>query len=325
MSRFCYDPETLDRSSRRSIEIVRPNGDDTDIESKLAGRELAVIRGFYHDGAFWRAEVPLQGVAAVLGQAFNFSQIKTRVGPEGREILFGKNGMPKRRIPALNHVQARFRMRVGDPVLLYPDEPQEDAMANSEAAEPAHRIDDFVYTIEAVGPAGVHFNLRDAMRGAFVAAHRFLSTREMVFERIVVENQYLAESPPLPLTDRQMHLLLVNSLARSHRASDHEAYYLYRCCGTNNCTSNPFRILDRIVDYSWRGRLGSWLYRLPINPRFYLRVRGLDSDPRHRKLVREEFADYIRDKQTQRRKREYVRAKVKQVRAARAARKDSLD
>jgi hypothetical protein len=187
--------------------------------------------------------------------------------------------------------------------------------------EPIERVTDFVYSLEAVGPLGVGFGLRDAMQGNLISAHRFVSVNEIVFERIVVEGQYVLESPAIPLTDAQKRRLLLRSLRRSNRAGMSERYYLYRCCGTNNCTSNPLQLLDQSVDYSWRQRLGAILFRLPFRPRLYLRVRGMDADPKSRKLIRHEFADYINAPETQQRKRTHVRTKVKALRAARQQRK----
>ena len=85
--------------------------------------------------------------------------------------------------------------------------------------------------------------------------------------------------------------------------------------------SHPFQILDQVVRYSLPQRIGMFFYRLPLNPRFYLRIRGMDSDRSVRKLVRTEFDDYIRDPATQQRKRDYVRERTRALRAARQARR----
>ena len=89
-----------------------------------------------------------------------------------------------------------------------------------------------------------------------------------------------------------------------------ERYYLYRPCGTNNCTSNPFKILDSVVDYTRSQRLGALLYRLPLNPRFYLRIRGLDTNPNVRFSLRDEFSEFVNNPSTQQRKRQYVRLQI---------------
>jgi len=302
-----YAGQPLDDSSRRSITILG------DANPEIGDDDATVTLGdFYHVGTFWNAVVPLDAVNEVFGQAFNFSKPKTKPGPDGPEIVRDKQGVPKRTVRMLNHVQSRFTLKMGHYVELFSSE-------RDPSGEPEHRVDDFVYSLEAVGPVGVTFNIRDGLAGNLFSAHRFMSTQEMVFERIVVQSQYVTESPALPIDEREKRALLIQSLLRSHCAGANEQYYLYRFCGTNNCTSNPFQILDRVVDYSLLQRVGSQIYRLPLNPRFYLRMRGLDVDPTVRKLVRDEFEDYIGDPVTQQRKRDYVRSQTRALRAARKA------
>ena len=305
MPRFSrYAGEPVDTSSRRSIIVVESNG-----EALGFGAAEATIDYFYHDDTYWRAVIPLHRIVTVYGQAFNFSRPRTRRTAEGTEILFDRRGLPKRTVPFLYHVQSRFVLEPSVPARLYP-------LGSKPTGRPAHEICDLVYSVEAVGPPGVRFGLGDGLRGHLLSSHRILSTEQMVFERIVVQNQYVTESPPLPLSDIDKHELLVASLVRGGRAGMDEPYYLFRCIGTNNCTSNPFRILDQVVDYTIPQRIGSMLYRLPINPRFYLWMRGLDSEPGTLKLVRDEFQEFIADKDTQRRKRVVVRAEIQRRRAA---------
>jgi hypothetical protein len=305
-----YAGQAVDVSSRRSIEI-QPSGGG--IELVDAKDSHAVVDFFYHEGKFWRVIIPLDGVDQVCGQAFNFSKPRTRRGENGREILYDKYGLPRRTIPILNHVQSRFTLRPDQPVELYP-------LGSEEFGVPVHQSHDIIYSFEAVGPVGIAFNIRDGLAGNVMSAHRFMSIQEMVFERLVVENQYVTESPPLPLDEREKRALLIGSLLRSHRAGMTERYYLYRMCGTNNCTSTPFQIADNVVKYRWPQRIGSALYRLPLNPRFYLWVRGLDSDPSFRKLVRSEFEAYIKDARIQQRKRDHVRHQIRIRRVARHSR-----
>ncbi len=297
-SRFRGQP--LDGSSRHSITIRGVNGAIADNATQVT------VDGFFEEGRFWRAEIPLDGVDQVFGQAYNFSGIKTQKGPNGPEQKFHASGLPKRRLPMLNHVQTRFTFNAETPVVLTAlDNPNE-----------TRTTCDIIYSIEATGPPGIVFNFRDAMGGNLVCAHRFMTTCEMVFERIAVENQYLLESPPLLLEPGEERALLVKSLQRSHRAAMDEPYYLYRACGTNNCTSNPFQILDEVVNYTWPQWLGALAYRLPLNPRLYLWVRGLDSAPGVRKFVREEFAEFLAEPATKTRRREFVRRAIAKRRAA---------
>ena len=117
-------------------------------------------------------------------------------------------------------------------------------------------------------------------------------------------DQVVTESPALPLNEYEKRRLLIEAISRSHFAGMNEPYYLFRILGTNNCTSSAFHILDSVMKYSWSRRLGAALYRLPLNPRFYLRIRGLDSDHGMRKVVRDEFLEFIAARKTQQRKRE---------------------
>jgi hypothetical protein len=298
-----YAGQPVDTTSRRSI-VIQTSGETLQLIEPTAKR--ATVDFFYHCGQFWRAVIPLNAVQDVFGQAFNFSPVRTHRRKGELEIVVDRFGIPKHRIPMLNHVQVRFTLAPDYPIKLFP-------LSSDASGEPVHVVTDFVHSLEVLGPAGSTFNLRDGLAGNFLSAHRFLSTQEMVFERLVVGNEFVTESPPLPLTAINKRQLLAEALLRSHLAGLHEAYYLYRPCRTNNCTSSPFTILDDVVDYGWRRRLGAIFYRLPFSPRFYLRVRGLDADPSQRKLVREEFTDYIEDPATQARKREYVRS----MRAAR--------
>ncbi len=301
-----YAGQAAAASSRRSI-IIRLSGEGDALIAPDASQ--VIVDDFCHDGDFWRAVVPLDGVERVCGQIFNFSDPKTREGENGSEIIFDKYGRPLRKIPILNHVQSRFTLKTNKPVELYPP-------GTEQFDTPTHQIHDIIYSPEAVGPAGVMFNLKDGRTGNLLCAHRFMSIEQMVFERIAVENQYVSESPPLPLKESDMRELLIESLQRSHRAGMTDRYYLFRLCGTNNCTSNPLQILDKVVNYSFLGRIGALFYRLPLNPRFYLRIRGLDSDPSFRKLLRNEFEEFIARKETQQRKRDYVRQQIRIRRAA---------
>ncbi len=306
-----YAGQPFDFSSRHSVSIVPPEhrGEPSTVDDGFV-----VVDYFYHLGRYWRARIPLDGVHFIYAEAFNFSQPKTRLGTNGPELILDHQGVPRRKISALNHIQSRFKFDAHQPVQLYP-------LHGVLSGPPCHVIDDIVYSIEAVSPFGVRFNIRDALLGNLIVAHRLLSTHEMVFERIVLENMYVVESPPLPLDGVQRRAALIASVQRSHRAGMNETYYLYRCFRTNNCTSSPLREIDRIVKYSFRQRIATLLYRLPLNPRLYLRLRGLDSDPTVRRLVSDEFAAYIKDPDTVRRKREVVRAHTKARRADRDAKR----
>ncbi|WP_146585566.1 lipoprotein N-acyltransferase Lnb domain-containing protein [Posidoniimonas polymericola] len=295
-----YAGQAIANNGRHSIAAVEPIADDA---------ACVTFDYFRHEGADWRAVAPVAGVRDVSGQTYNFSAPKTRKGENGPETLFRPSGLPRRKIPILNHVQCRFLFADDQPVRLYPN-------GGPTSGEPAHTLHDIIYSAEATGPEGVLFNLRDAVMGNMVCAHRLLSTQEMVFERVAVEGQYVVESAPLALKPDEQRRLLTRALQRSNRAGMDEPYYMLRLWGTNNCTSNPLEILDEVVSYDWLHWLGATLYRLPLSPRFYLRLRGLDSDPSFRKFLRVEFADYLNDPATRRRRRDHVKQAIADRRKA---------
>ena len=291
-----YSGEAVDVSSRRSIERVSSGSGET-----------AIVDYFLHAGTFYRAVIPIEGVESVCGQIFNFSEKRTRVTASGREVIYDRRGLPKRKIPFAFHVQTRFSMKPEHPIRLY-------ELGTNPKGEALHQVREWVYTVEANGPVGWQFSLSNGLSGNLLSVHRFLSMEEMVFERIVVGNQWVTESPGLPLNEGQKRELLRRSIDRSHRAGMSERYYAFRVCGTNNCTSNPFKILDEVLVYRGWHRLGAMFFRLPIAPRLYLRMRGLDSDPDSFKLVRDEYQEFVEQSETQQRKRKYVRALIKRRR-----------
>ncbi len=153
-----YKGERLDASSRHSIRVKQPQTLESE---ELVGS--VVVDYFYHAGQFWTAVVPLGQVAELLGQAFNFSKVKTRKGPDGPEKVYDADGVPVRTIWALNHLQTRFRLLPGANVELYP-------LGSEPSGQPVYTVDDFVYSIEAVGPLGVHFGFRDGLNGSLISA-----------------------------------------------------------------------------------------------------------------------------------------------------------
>jgi len=309
------DPSSVDLTSKRSIQIRSKNEDSFTVDY------------FYHAGAFWTARIPIR-VARVFGQSHNFSKVRTRRGKSGTEIVYDERGQPKPKFSFINHLQTRFQIDADHSIELYPlqtstadvDAANTDATTDGPHGEPVHRLNDFVYSVEATGTPGIEFNISNGMSGNLLCMHRFLSTQEMVFERVVVLGQFVWESPALPLSSEDKQTVLVKSLERSDRAGLDEVYYLYRCFATNNCTSNPFQIVDECVQYSFWQRLGALAYRLPLNPRLYLRIRGLDSDPGYRKLVKKDFEPFIAKPETQQRKRDVVRKMIQQRRKQNAVR-----
>ena len=298
-----YKGMPADVSYRRSIRV----DDWTDVTAPEAN---IVVDHFFHAGEYWRAVIPLHGLRDVHGQSFNWSKPRTRRTGDTDEVIVGEDGIPRRSNPLTNHLQARFVFDDGHAVQLFSDASMED--------EPVHRLQDAVYSIEAVGPPGIPFNPRDAFFGNLLAVHRFMSVTENVLERLAVKRERGLQTPALAFSEDQKRLLLLKALQRADAAGDTQMYYLLCPFRTNNCTSNPFQIIDEVADYGLVRRLTTLLYRFPLNPNFYLRLRGLHPDPGKRYMLRNEFASFLDEPTTQKRKREFVRAQLKARKVARA-------
>jgi hypothetical protein len=219
------------------------------------------VDNFYHDGKFWHATIDVSGVRKVIGQQFNFSMT-------GRAPI--------------NHVQARFLMDLDKGIQL---------RAADGSAGPI--IHDFVSSVEATGPVGIGFNFKDALLGNLVNSHRFLSTDQVVNDRILLEAEVL-QQVEIKLTDEERTAGLIKLLEDSDAAGHTQTYWLFRLgFRSANCTSTKFDALDAIVHYrtplTWLA--ANTLGQLPLNGALYLRLRGVlgDSLP----TLNAEFAEAI--------------------------------
>jgi hypothetical protein len=206
------------------------------------------IENFYHDGKFWHATMDVSGVRSVIGQQFNFSMT-------GRAPI--------------NHVQARFLMDFDKGIQLRAADGSKGPI-----------IHDFVSSVEATGPVGVGFNFKDALLGNLVNAHRFLSTEQVVNDRIILETEVL-QQVEVNLTDEERTAGLIKLLEDSDVAGHSQAYWLFRLgFRSANCTSTKFDALDAIVQYrtpiNWLAATA--LGQLPLNGALYLRLRGVLGD-----------------------------------------------
>ena len=286
--RFAGQP--IDTSRSRPVSI---QGERLD----RFGRRRLIVDHVYHEGAFWTAVIPIDGVDQISVQFYNFSApCKMNRTESESDTSLDQQGMPKYSNPFLNHIQLRISFQASNEIDLYP-------LFGEDGDIPMHSVADLCYSVEAAGPKGYDFDWRNTVFGNLVTVHRFTTMQEMVFERLVAEDQCLVESPPLPLTPTQKAEVLLRALRRSQQAGLSETYYLIRMIETNNCASNALKILDSVMKGTLRQRLASHLYRLPISPRLYLQLRGIDPDPGYRKRVRDEFHDFINAPQTQVRKR----------------------
>ncbi len=173
--------------------------------------------------------------------------------------------------------------------------------------EPAHCLTDFCYSVEAVGPYGRRWNPADAMLGNLAIVHRFLSIQDVVFERIILARMAVVQSPPLPLAPRQRDTMLCEAIRESHATGLDRPYFMFRMPGTaTNCTSEPLKLLDRVLRTPREQR---FFHRLPIWPRGYLKLRGLWQDGEPNPTLNEQMAAWIDSEEAKQRRKIHVRRK----------------
>lgn len=272
-----YAGETFNLSERRPLAIVSESD------------EAFVVTGFYHRAEFWKAVVPKRGVREIIGQRFNFSKPRRHQdGTTSHPLFFA------------NHVQARIRMEPEEPLRLY-------HLDADPAAEPAHEVTDFAYSVEAVGPHGRTWNTWDAMLGNLAIVHRFLSIEDVAFERIMRERMTVLQSPPLPLEADILNQMLHEAIRESHTAGLARPYFMFRPpFSATNCTSEPLKVLDSVLRTP---RSRRFLRRFPIHPRGYLKLRGLWQDGPAAPTLNEQMAEWLASGAAKERREIHVRKK----------------
>jgi hypothetical protein len=272
-----YSGERFNLTERRPLSILG-EADDT-----------ITVTGFYHQGTFWKAIIPKRGVDEIVAQRLNFSKPKRQ-----------SDGTSKPSIFFLNHVQARLKMESGSAIELYPS-------CGELKGKPAHRILDFCYSVEAVGPHGRRWNVADALLGNLAVAHRFLSTTDVVFERIILSRMTVHQSPPLPLEAQVRDQLLVAAVQKSHDVGLTKPYFMVRLpCSAANCTSEPLNIVDDVCKApAWQ----HFFHRLPIHPRGYLKLRGLWQDGKATPTLNAEMVDWMAGDEARQRRAVHLQKK----------------
>lgn len=229
---------------------------------------------FFHKGIFWTAKIPRHAVEKYIGQRFTFSKIN----------------------PFITHAQVRIVLN--ETILLYPL----GTMENHE-----HELNDFVYSIEVVGPKGTAWSISQAF-GAFVSAHRILSTEEVVFERVTLGGYEMIQSPPIKLDKDLLNDALEKILRRGTKAAGmKEKYYLFNFwLGANNCTSEVFDILDSLLSKRYtpfQKVMSKIFWRFPFAPRLYLKFRGVVDYRTKVPTLNEEFKDLASSEEMMARKK----------------------
>jgi len=218
---------------------------------------------FFHNGKFYSARFPKNAVKRIIGQQFSFGRFN----------------------PFITHAQVRFTLDEGIFIELY---------ELGEKTNPIRKLTEFVYSLEVVGPKGTEWSIMNGF-GAFVSAHRFVSVDEVVFERVVLGRYTVNQSPPILLAKEQLNEALDMIIRKSDHEKLNKKYYILTFwLGATNCTSEMFKMLDKLMtnNYSKRQKIGSKLFwRFPFALSRYLKVRGALERNCPTQTLNEEFSE----------------------------------
>jgi hypothetical protein len=85
--------------------------------------------------------------------------------------------------------------------------------------------------------------------------------------------------------------MLEGAIRESHTAGLTRPYFMFRLPFTaTNCTSEPLKLLDEVLRTP---RLRRSLYRFPVHPRGYLKLRGLWQDGPPAPTLNEQMAEWL--------------------------------
>ncbi len=202
-----------------------------------------LLANVYHDGRFWVARVPVDGVEEVLFQLEYFPAI----------------------VPA-GHTEMRVRFRADSPVTLIG---QSAADAGQEVT-----LRDLVFSVEAIGQPGYHYDLFRGLVNDFGAVYRVMSL-ETKLDDMVVKKQHDVEQWQLLLEPDETRRLIENF---AYESDYRRMQTMYNTLFVN-CTNEAVRILDMSVNYTAAEQVGRFLAKItefyPNIIRTALIARGL--------------------------------------------------
>jgi len=195
----------MNTSIRRPAVIL--SEDDTKI----------VIANFYHDDAYWIAEMPKTGIDQVIFQIAQF--------PDSVPFI------------EFSHTQLRFVMKAGETIKLTP----QDTASKLAPTE----IDQFNLVDQVTGPKGEdEFAAAHAIGPNYGNVLRVMGSSDRAKEELGgnddTTRQYL-----LKMTDEEKLAAMINGVHVSAKLGYDDIYKLF----SENCTTTAFDILDQSVTY----------------------------------------------------------------------------
>lgn len=204
-----YQGQCINSCQQRSVVLLSSE----EAANYGDSHRMWVVANVSHQGKFWVAKIPVDGVADVIYQIEHFPAI----------------------VPAA-HTELRFRFRKGKEVILLPQ-------ASNSTTEPV-RLSDLVYSVEAVTVPGEKYDVVAGLFDNFALAYRLVSLADRA-EQMIGQKQHRVEQLKLSLTPEQNQRLLQNAIERGNRAGMNRMYNTIE----PNCTTEVFYPLDAAINY----------------------------------------------------------------------------
>lgn len=263
-ARFDVGPNAglcMDTSFRRAVDLLA-EGDALAYGGRPS--EEWVISNFYHEGRFWVARIPKNGVKDVIFQVEHFST-GSQVGDVVNEVVL-----------ISGHGQVRFDMKDGQEVVLVPQRPEDRSKLSNV------RLASFVVSGEAIQKPNDHFGLVSGLKNDFAIGKRFVSLSSKAKDMVVDQGHRVDQYRIKPHRDaakrdarRQEFLAAAVQQsvrqAQAIRANNPEMYNT----AFEMCFTEAFDIFDKVTEYLPIQRRLVWKKRVPALMGYYLFQRGL--------------------------------------------------
>lgn len=210
MSKGKYQGQCMDASEERAPVILSED------------QNQITFANFWHDGKFWLATVPLNGIERGIFHTEYMSSDIPWIKPA--------------------HVQLRFVMKKDSGVILVPQ-------AGKDQATSQQIINDLILSIEYMAPSGVDYDLIPGEFKAFRIAYTFFSAQALT--QFIHEDDVSGDGPDivnqygLKLSGPQLGAVFREAVHEGERyAYDHSYDTLIR-----NCATQLFKVLDSSLVY----------------------------------------------------------------------------
>jgi hypothetical protein len=202
-----YKGQCVDTSVKRPANIIRQDND------------TIVFANFRHDGQYWIARAPREGVAHAIFQIEDF--------PTG--VPFVKAA----------HTQLRIIMKPGSEFQLFPQ------TANTDTGSAPIQVSDINWSLEYAAPAGVPYDVVQGEFDEYALVERLVSTHDRAAEQMLIDKNVVRQWELKIPTPDELNALLVNGITASDQVRLDEMYLTLG----RNCTTELFNLIDATVKY----------------------------------------------------------------------------